>query len=406
MTFLSRFLGGPLERKVVDASALTYGMLYGSPSSKAGVTVDINTALRVSAVLGCCRVITEDVAQLPLKLYRERGDVKTPATEHPLYRILTHRPNDWMDPFEFRETLGLHAVLAHGGFAYINRVGGQVMELLPFMPSWVTVVQETATGDVAYDVSVPGLERRRFPKTDVFHIHGPSWNGVTGMELVTQAREAIGLAIATEEGQARLQSNGARPSGIITTEKSLAPEVAKKIKAKFLEENATVQRSFGVALFDNGLKYQQMAMSGLDAKTLETRKHQVEEVARMFRVFPLMLGYADKTATYASTEQFALLHVKHSLGPWLVRWEQAVSRDLLTEAEVEAGYFAKHNVNALLRGDAKTRADFYESAITKAKWMTRNEARLLEDMNPRADMDAPLPDGAVGTVQAPAQGAP
>lgn len=392
MSLFRTLLGGrgDLEQKA-DFTALTWAALFGGPPAKSGVSVSVDTSLRVTAVLGCCRVLAEGIAQLPLKLYREKDDGgKDVAKDHPLYTRLWRRPNDWQTSFEWRESMMLHAALTHGGFSYINRSSrtGEVLELVPIMPSSVRVLMDPQY-NVTYQVSDREGLVATLPREKILHLRGPSWNTFSGLEMVTQAREAIGLSIAAEESLARLHSNGSRPSGILSTEQKLSPDALDRIKRNWQETYAGLQNNFRTVVLDAGMKFGQLSMNPVDSQTHESRKHQIEEVCRAFRVFPQMVGYADKTSTYASAEQFFLGHVTHSLGPWIERFEQVLARDLLTQKEVEQGYFAKFNVAGLLRGDSKSRAEYYASGILNG-WLSRNEARKTEDLDPVEGLDKPL----------------
>ncbi len=378
-----------LEKKVADASALTFTALGADSRSKTGLSVTELTALRVTTVWDCCRVICEDVGKLPLKLVREKENgSKELAREHPLYKILHRRPNEWQTSMEWRMQMLLHALLGKGGYSYISRspTTGKPIELIPLLPGNVTVKQDSQW-NVSYEVSDGRGKITTLAPTDVHVLHGLSWNGLTALELVAQGREAIGLAMATEESQARLHGQGARPGGVLSTGSVLNTDQILRIKSQFADGYAGVQNSFKTLLLDNGLKFEPWAMTGVDSQHLETRKFQVEEVCRLFRVFPSMIGFGDKATTYASAESFFGAHVGHTLMPWVSMWEQAISRDLLTEAELDQGYQPKFILQGLLRGDAAQRAAFYESAISRACWMTRNEARRLEDLDPLPGLD-------------------
>lgn len=381
------------ETKAVDASALTWQDLLGQGSStKSGVSVSETSALQLGVVYGCCRVLCEDIGKLPLKLMQEgEDDSKRIAREHPVHRILSKQPNEWQTSMEWRMTMLLHALLAKGGYSYIirHRTSGEVLELLPLMPGNVTPVQGK-NWSVSYKVRVDGGEEVILPRDQVHAVHGLSWNGLSALEVVRQGRDAIGLAIAAEESQARLHSNGARPGGIITTQATLTKEQVERIKERFAANYTGVANAFKALLLDNGLEFKPWAMTGVDAQHLETRRHQVEDICRFFRVFPSMIGYSDKATTYASAEAFFGAHVVHSLMPWVTLWEQAIDRDLLTAEEQRQGYHSKFIMQGLLRGNAQDRAEFYESAITRGCWMTRNEARRLEDMNPLPGLDEML----------------
>jgi HK97 family phage portal protein len=384
------FLARLFEKKVADASALTYTALLNGPTSKTGLTVSELTALRVSAVYACCRVITEDLGKLPLKVQVEtKNGEKRTAYEHPLYRVLYRRPNEWQTSMEWRMTMALHALLGRGGYSLINRSAtGEVLELIPLLPHTV-IPRQDINWNVTYDVTDAKGKIVTLQRDQVHVLHGLSWNGFTALDLVVQGREAIGLAMATEETQARMHSNGAKPGGLLSTTAVLTKDQIDRIKEQFAASYSGVQNAFRTLVLDNGLKFEPWMMTGVDGQHLETRKHQVEEICRMFRVFPQMIGAASATPTYASAESFFGAHVIHTLMPWVTLWEQAMLRDLFTEAEVNAGYEAKFQIQALLRGSAEQRAAFYESAINPARggWMTRNEARRLEDLNPISGLD-------------------
>lgn len=390
MSFLGKAIGGRLETKVLDASALSWDRLFGGPPAKSGVAVNIDSAMRVTAVFACLRVISEGIAQLPLKLQQVSPDgSKRLAKEHPLYKKLFRKPNDFQTSFEWRETMMLHAGLDIGGFSVISRNSrGEVLELLPVLPGRVRVIQDSDYS-VKYEISDLAGRVTTLPKSQVLHLKGPSWNTFSAMPAVAQAREAIGLSIAAEENLSRLYSNGARPSGVLSNDKALAPEVMERIRRNFLEGYAGLQNAFKTILLDAGWKFSQMSLSPVDSQTHESRKNQIEEICRVFRVFPQMVGYGDKTSTYASAEQFFMAHVTHTLMPWIERFQQQLDADLLTEDERDAGYEFKFNVSALLRGDAKSRAEYYSSGILNG-WLARNEVRRLEDFDPLPGLDEPL----------------
>jgi HK97 family phage portal protein len=390
MNPFAALLGGHAERKVADASALTWSSLFGAPASKTGVAVNIDNALRVSTVLACCRVLAEDIAGLPLKLYEDLPDgQKRVASTHPLHRVLFRQPNPWMTAFEWRETAMYHALLAKGAFAVKNVVGGKVYELYPLRPETVTV-RQARNFDITYVVNDGRGEPMTFTQREMFHLRGPSWNGVTGLEMVQQAREAIGLGIAIEESQARLHSNGVRPGGLVSAEGTLKPETANRLREQIESIHKGIENVGKILVVDNSARFTPFAMSGVDAQTLESRKHQIEEIARMFRVFPLAIGYSDKSSTYASTEAFLQAHVTFSLRPWIERWEQAIWRDLIND-DTRLDLYAKHSVQALLRGDHASRAEFYKAGLGTSSspgWLTPNDVRQFEDMDQSDDPGA------------------
>jgi HK97 family phage portal protein len=386
------FFARLFEKKVADASALTYGALQMGPASKTGLNVNEMTALRVSAVYGCCRVIAEDIGKLPLKVMQEAPNgAKRMLFDHPLYRLLYRRPNEWQTSMEWRMTMMLHALLTHGGHSFINRgADGRVLELIPLMPHCVSP-RQLSDFTLVYDVSDQAGHIATLGREQIHVLRGLSWNGYTALNLIVQGREAIGLALAAEETQARLHGNGAKPGGVLSTTATLTDVQIARLKEQFSENYSGVANAFKTLLLDNGLKFEPWSMTGVDGQHLETRKHQVEEICRLFRVFPQMIGASSATPTYASAESFFGAHVIHTLMPWVTLWEQAILRDLLTEGEVIQGIEAKFMMQALMRGSADQRAQYYESAISRAGWMTRNEARRLEDMDPLPGLDTILP---------------
>ncbi|MBP7704190.1 MAG: phage portal protein [Caulobacter sp.] len=385
---------GLREAKAADISGLTFTELLGGASSKSGVAVNADQALRTTTVLACARVLANGIAQPPLQLYRDDGKAgKTVATDHPYYQLLHRRPNDWMTSYEFRQTMMLHAVLGKGGFAYKNRVKGKVVELLP-LRSDCTVVKQGTDWTLTYEVSDSRGLIGTFGPQDLLRIRGMSWDGYTGLDIVALAREAIGLALATEETHARLHSNGVRPGGLLSVDATLSPEARAKIKAA-LQEREGLGNAFKTLVLDKGADFKPFAVNGVDSQHIETRKFQIEEICRAMGVFPQMIGYADKTATFASAEAFFQAHVTHSIQPWAENWDQALDRDLDLSKE---GLFAKLDLRGLLRGDFKTRTEGYARALGSGghqPWMTVDEVRDLEDLDPIAGGDV-LPPPAGG----------
>jgi len=341
-------------------------------------------ALQITTVLACVRVIAEGCAQLPLKIFREKGRGKEVAKDLDVHRLLYRRPNDFQTAFEFREGLSMHAALGCGGLAWINRgPRNEPLELLPLLPGRVSWKQN-ADWTLTYTIRLEDGGELIAPQADIFHLRGPSWDGVSALEITKLAREAIGLAAVTEAGQAKYHGRGGRPAGQIVTPSPLKAEAAKSLAKAWKAAHGSDW--YKTAIFDNGAEFKPLGYSAEDSQTIETRRLQIEEVCRAFKVFPQMIGHADKTATYASAESFFMAHVTHTLAPWLERWEQKIDATLLGNAP---DLYAKHNANALLRGTAKDRGEFYNKGIS-AGWLTRNEVRELEDLDPLDGLDEPL----------------
>jgi HK97 family phage portal protein len=370
--------------------------LGGGIPSQSGEVVNYETATRVTAVLACCRSIAEGVSQIPVGFYRESTDgSKEMLRGESLHKVLSRRPNEWMTSFEFRETLTYHALLARGGYAVINRVRGRVRELLPLLPHRVEPKMDK-NYKLTYSVLMDDGSKMVFNKRDIFHIRGPSWDTFTGIDIISKAREAIGLSLAAEKSHARYHKNGTKLSGLISVDGSLKPEARDRLIDHF-KASTTGDNSYKATILDMGAKFTPMTGKGDETQHLETRQFEVEEICRAFKVFPVMAGYSDKATTHASAEQMFLAHVVHTLGPWVERWEQSLDRDLLTASDLANGYLTKFNLQGLLRGDAKTRAEYYASGILNG-WLVRNEARRMEDLNPIDGLDKPLVPLNMGSV--------
>jgi HK97 family phage portal protein len=376
----------PSERKGANINDLLRE-LYSAPPSKSGQMVNWKTALNVTTALACTRVLTEDVAQVPWKVYRDTPDGRgrEPFKDHWAYNLLSYKPNEWQTSFEFREQIMAHLVLCSNAFIFKNRVGNKITELLPFEPQTVTVERRDDL-TLKYTVTMPNRQPVVIPSENMWHIRGLSWNGFFGMEAVSLAREAIGLGMASEETEARAFKQGTRLSGALEHPAKLSDEAAKRLRESWETTYSGSGNAGKVAILEEGLKFSAMSQTHTDAQLLELRGFQVEEICRAFRVLPIMVGRADKAATYASAEQMFLAHVKYTLMPWYARIEMSADKALLDN---EPGVFTKFNPAGLLRGDATTRAALYGAAI-KDGWMTRNEVRALEEMNPLDGLDEPL----------------
>lgn len=388
----------PFSRKANEDGSVRHSLdlfrlLGGGAGTKSGASVSHKTALEVTTVLACARVISEGIAQVPFKLYREIDGKKLPATDHPLYRVLHRKPNNWMTSFEFRETMAIHTVLTGTGIAFVNRdIRGAVRELIPI----VSPVQIKQADDysLVYTITAPNGRTQDFPQAAIWHWRGPSWDGVVGLDIVNLAREAIGLAMATEESHARMQKTGAALSGVYSVDGTLSPEQYKNLREWLDKEFDGIANVGKTKLLDRAAKFYPSSMTGIDAQLLETRKHQIEEICRPMRVIPIMIGYSDKAATYASAEQMFLAHKVHTLDPWYGRIEQSAECQLLTDKELDDGYFVKFNAAGLMRGSHKDRSEYFAKALGAGgspAWMTQDEVRALEELNPMGGTAARLP---------------
>jgi HK97 family phage portal protein len=322
-------------------------------------------------------VLSQGCAQVPFKLFREvQKDGLThiqAARDMPLYDLLTTKPNDWQTSFEFREQLVLHAALGNA-YVWKNKVlGGKVAELIILNPGRMQVEQPDEYAPPTYKYTLTDGKVLIFPAEAIWHVRGPSWNGFAGMDLLNMAREALGLAIATEESHAKLHSKGVKPSGIYSVDATLNPTQYKELKAWIDKDLAGAENAGTAMILDKGAKWLQTSMTGIDSQHLETRNYQGAEICRFLGVLPSKVGFTDKTATYASAEQFAIQHVVDTMGPWYARIEQSADVNLLTAKDRAAGLYFKFIAGGLLRGAAKDRAEYYAKALGSGGsqgWMT------------------------------------
>ena len=375
--------------------------IYGSLATKSGKTVNVGTAIEVSTVFACCRIIGEGIAQVPLKLMRESKDGKSrvPAKDNQLYNILAFRPNPWQTSFEYRETLAWHLTLTNNHYSFINRLRGEIRELIPLIPASVEVKRNNDC-TLEYVVTADDGSKETFPAETIWHIRGPSWNSWHGLEAVKLARESIGLAMATEEAATSLHKNGVRPSGVYSVEGTLKDDAYKSLSNWVNTHLGGAENTGKALILDRAAKWQNTQMTGIDAQSLETRRFQIEEICRFARVMPIMVGYSDKAATYASAEQMFLAHVVHTLAPWYQRLEQSIDANLLTDKDRASGLYSCFIEEGLLRGSmAETKETLL--GYVNGGLMTPNEGRAKLDMNPDSDPASDklrIPANIVGAV--------
>ncbi|CAH1658663.1 putative Portal protein, HK97 family [Hyphomicrobiales bacterium] len=395
---LARLFGGEGKSATV-LDSLPNVISY--PESRSGVTVGGLGALEVTTVLDCVRVLAEGIAQVPLKVYRpaKGGRGSDPATDHPLYKLLYKRPNPWQTSFEFREMLMVHLALCGNAYVFKNYVGGELYELVPLEPKRVTV-QRAADLSLSYRVIAENGSSQVFPAASVWHLRGLSWDGWRGLDTIKLAREAVGLAVATEAAHARLHKNGVQSSGVYSVSGELKGDQYKQL-SKWIYDHIAGGNSFKPLILDRSAAWTPTAMKGVDAEHLNTRKMQIEEICRAFRVFPQMVGHAgDQTPTFASAEQFFTAHVVHTLGPWFSRIEQSAGVNLIADDD---DAFVRFTVNGLMRGAMKDEAEYFAKALGSGGsrgWLTANEVRNLKDMNPEDGGDE-LPQPIVSAPPAP-----
>ncbi len=366
----------------------SYSFFLGGTAS--GKYVTERSAMQMTAVYCCVRILSEAVASLPLQFYRYTDDGgKEKAVEHPLYFLLHDEPNPEMTSFIFRETLMTHLLLWGNAYSQIIRNGkGEVVALYPLMPDRMKVDRDEH-GRLYYEYTVydsDDVDGRkgtnkvgrtvRLQPHDVLHIPGLGFDGLVGYSPIAMAKNAIGLAIATEEYGSKFFANGAAPSGVLEHPGTIKDP--SKVRESWQATFGGSGNANKIAVLEEGMKYTPISISPEQAQFLETRKFQIDEIARIFRVPPHMIGDLEKSS-FNNIEQQSLEFVKYTLDPWVSRWEQAMVRALLTPDEKKK-YFFKFNVDGLLRGDYQSRMNGYATARQNG-WMSANDIRELENLD-------------------------
>lgn len=334
-------------------------------------TVTPATAESISAVYACVSAISETIASLPLSVYRRADAGREKAPDHPLYRVLHDQPNERQTALEFREMMTAHMLLRGNAYARIVRgYDGQVRQLLPIQPDRVRVL-DLENGRIGYEVSSEnGTER--LTMDEVFHLRHRSDDGVVGISPIARARQVLELANAEAEHGLDTFTNGSKLLGVLKAPGRLNATQRQAIAAAW-----QAYKSGGTPVLDEGLDYSPVSMTLEDAEWIAARQFSVEECCRLFRVPPTIIGDL-RHGNYSNTSELFRQFITLSLRRHLLAWEQAISRQLLTEAGRRT-YFAEHGVEGLLRGDSTTRAAFYQSAISNG-WMTVDEVRDLENL--------------------------
>jgi HK97 family phage portal protein len=340
--------------------------------------------MQVTAVYACVRVLSEAVASLPLHLYRYNDEgSKVKAIEHPLYFLLHDEPNNEMTSFVFRETIMSHLLLWGNAYVQIIRNGkDEVVGLYLLMPNKMTVNRDEH-GRIYYEYQWSNDEAHTMKGTtvtlsphEVMHIPGLGFDGLVGYSPIAMAKNAIGLSMACEEYGSKFFANGAAPGGVLEH-----PGVLKdpeRVRDSWEAAFGGSQNANKVAVLEEGMKYEPISINPSEAQFLETRKFQIDEIARIFRVPPHMIGDLEH-ATFSNIEEQSLEFVIYVLQPWLNRIESAISRSLLSPEEKKT-YFARFNVDGLLRGNYASRMQGY-SIGRQNGWMSTNDIRELENLD-------------------------
>ena len=375
--------GQARDKPVRNYSNGEYSFNFGQSTS--GKSVNEMTAMQTTAVYACVRILSEAIASLPIHVYRYKDGGKEMVCDHPLYTLLHDEPNPEMTSFVFRETLMSHLLIWGNAYAQIIRNGkGEVLSLYPLLPNKMSMERDS-NGVLYYVYSRYTDENPNMKKMgdiilrqeDVLHIPGLGFDGLIGYSPIAMARNAVGMTMACEEYGASFFANGANPGGVLEH-----PGVLKdpaKVRDSWNAVYRGTTNAHKIAVLEEGMKYQQIGIPPEEAQFLETRKFQINEIARLFRIPPHMVGDLEKSS-FSNIEQQSLEFVKYTLDPWVIRWEQALKKSLFLPEEKKE-FFIKLNVDGLLRGDYQSRMNGY--AIGRQNgWLSTNDIREMEDMNP------------------------
>ncbi|WP_342152339.1 phage portal protein [Methylorubrum sp. SB2] len=353
----------------------------------AGRRVTPDIAMQFSAVYAAVNLLAKTIASLPLRIYRKDGSKSYEAPEHPLNDLLEYQPNGWQTAWDFKAMLMMH--LALRGNAYAEIVAGPrgfADRLEPLHPDRVSV-ERLQDYTLRYTVTDPLRGTRRLMQDEILHLRGSIAPGIVGISPITYARQTVGLALATEEHGARLFSNGARPSGVITVPKSWSDEAFQRFKEDWRRTYNGLSNAGGTPILEDGAKFEAISLTAEDAQFLSTRQHQIEEVCRWLGVPPVLLHHMTKTTSWGSgVEAIMLAFVRNDLRPWLDCWTHAIRRDLILAPRL---YEARFDIEDLIRGDSKAQAEFFSRLVLNGV-LTRNEVRDALGYNPLPGLDEPL----------------
>lgn len=382
--------------------------VYGGRESSSGRTVTLDNVFELSVVYAICRCIAEGVAQIPFRLMQEQDNKRTNLSNTGLGKLITRKPNPLQTSFEFRETIMFHLLMTNNAYCFVGRVGiaREPRVIRPILPNTVRTKLGEDGESIRYFVRGNNGGEIEFPAENIWHIRGPSWAPHMGMDQLKVIRNAVGLAQAIEDNQAKMNKNGLQSSGVISVDSKLSQDKYEFLAGWLDKHQPGGDRFNKPMILDLGAEWTPNSLTGVDAQLLETRRYQVEELCRPFRLMPIMIGYSDKTATYASAEQMFINHVVHCLAPWYERIEQSADANLLTEQQRDQGFYTKFFPDGLLRGDIASRYASYSKALGSGggrPWLTVNEVRAFQDLDgveggdklpdPVTSKPAPSPEG-------------
>lgn len=362
-----------------------------SPATSAGVSVTPISAMQHTAVWGCINILSQSIAVLPLSLYKRETKnkrlVSSKAYNHPLFSLLHDEPNSDMTSFSWRVSAMVHLGVRGNHYSQIIRNnGGKVVGIYPLIPENMKIVR-LGSGVLAYLYTSSQYGEVPLSSDEVLHFKGMTLDGIVGMNPIEHNRNTIGLSMAMEEFGGTYFKNGANGGGVLQTDKSLSQDAFDRLKSDWGSKYAGLVNANKPIILEEGLKWEKLAISNEDSQFLQSRKFQKSDIASIYRIPPHMVNEMDK-ATFGNIEHQSMQFVIDAIMPWVVSMEQEMNRKLLSKSE-KANHYIKFNLAALLRGDTTTRYTAYGAGI-KDGWMTRNEAREMEDMNPLDGLDDPL----------------
>lgn len=383
MGFISNVIRPQAVSSTLESQIREY---FGGGSTSSGVAVNSDTAMRLVTVYNCVKVLYNCISQMPCQLMEDVNDVKNKATNHPLYKVISKRPNGWLTASELWGKAIVDVSMRGNFVAFKTMVGKNVREILPINPDRLQAIKQNPDFSLSYKIAGPNGETAQdYPQSKIFHIRGLSLDGITGMNPIHYARECIGLGMAGEKFIAQYFGKGMHPGAIVEHPLTLSPAAHKNMREALKEKYAGLNNAQDLMLIDEGMKIQFPTIKLVDQQFLELMKMTEAQICGMFGV-PLILVQAGSTpATYASSVQFKQSFVDFTLAPIAVSFESSIDRDLLTVPEQDTLY-SKFNMGSLLRGNMAERFAAYAIGITN-KFMNSNQARALEDWNPREGGD-------------------
>jgi len=371
----------PFTKKTIEAKSLDVAQgwlneIFGIAVSGSGVSVSPSNAMCSTAVRRAVQAIAEPIGQLPLHVYRRDGDARARDRDHPVAQVLQN-PNDWTSASDFREQLQRDTLLHGNGYAFINRVDGKPKELLRLDPAKVSVKIDAGSGEPSYVVR--GEREITYPFGDIFHIKAPSLDGYVGRSIVTDSKEAIGVALVLEKHTANFFGRAARPGGVIETDKNVGDEGVKKMLAGWKAAQEGAANAGKTPVLWDGATFRPIAFSSADSQFLELRRYAVDEIARAFGVPPHLLFEMGR-ATWGNSAELGSTFVTFTLMRWIKAWQGEIALKLIDEGDRDTIY-AEFLVDDLLKADIAARATAYSKLIA-ARVLNPNEARARENLPP------------------------